>query len=65
MQDHIPIDKLSEADFRAYEAVRRGGKHNMWTPRARKASGLAPDVFAAVQRAYLALAAKYPEVVAK
>lgn len=52
----------SEADFRAYEMVRSGGRHNMLGPLAQTATGLSKPAFAAVQDNYAKLMRKYPNV---
>jgi len=43
--------------YMAYERVRKGGKFNMFDPRARKATKLSEDEFIFVMRNYSALRA--------
>jgi hypothetical protein len=52
----------SEAEFRAYEKVRAGGRWNMWDRLARRATGLEEDRYSAVLNSYDALMLKYPGV---
>lgn len=45
------------ADWHAFEKVRKGGKYNMFEPRARRASGLDDEEYDFVKRNYSALKA--------
>jgi hypothetical protein len=56
------VDQISEADFRAYERVRQGGRFNMMFPDARKATGLDMDTYQTVMSNYGALVTKYLNV---
>ncbi len=38
------------ADYRSYERVRKGGKFNMFDPRARRAAGLDAEQYSFVMR---------------
>jgi hypothetical protein len=50
-----PYTPAQIADWRAYERVRKGGKYNMFDPRARRATGLSGDDYSFVMRNYSAL----------
>lgn len=46
MSDDLP----SDADYMAYERVRKGGRYNMFDPRARRSTGLSQEQYLAVMK---------------
>lgn len=53
---HAP--SVGQAEFQAYERVRKSGRWNMFDPRARRATGLTAEEYAEVMRRYSELRAQ-------
>jgi hypothetical protein len=56
------LAELTEADFKAFERVRVGGKYNMFDPRAERASKLDAETYIGVLTHYEALMEIFPHV---
>jgi hypothetical protein len=56
------LAELTEADFKAFERVRVGGKYNMWDMRAERASKLDAETYIGVLTHYEALMEIFPHV---
>jgi hypothetical protein len=52
MNEVISFTAEQRADWRAYERVRRGGRFNMFDPRARRATGLSEERYSFVMKNY-------------
>ena len=62
MTEPAPLEKITEAHFRAYERVRSSGKFNMHFPEARRASGLTEAIYVGIIEHYEELMEKHPAV---
>mgnify|MGYP001617930468 CR=1 FL=1 len=56
------LGEITRDEFEAYERVRRGGKYNMWDPRAKNLAGLDRETYLTVMHFYGELMALYPTV---
>ena len=59
------LEQITVAEFEDFEAVLQSGLYNVVDPRAQKLSGLDKDTYWSVIHHYPALAAKWPEIIAR
>ena len=62
-----PLSELTEADYRAYERVRAGGRYNMLmdADKAARAARLSRETYLGVLTHYTELSERYPDVRSK
>ena len=59
------LEQITAGEFESYEDVRQSGLYNMVDQRAQLLSALDKETYLAVIKHYYALAAKWPEVIAR